>query len=142
MSNFEMCSEFDESILQSVLEKEKYETVLAHDGMEAITLFEKEQPDIVLLDVMLPKLDGWQVCREIRALGEEIGVSYVNWSVDTLDWKTKNAEAVYKEIMKESFNIKERTDKLQENAKYKQIEQTGEKQHERRERFSFFQTYI
>ncbi|MBQ3136783.1 MAG: polysaccharide deacetylase family protein [Clostridia bacterium] len=38
---------------------------------------------------------------EIRALGEEIGVSFVNWSVDTLDWKTKNADAVYKEIMKD-----------------------------------------
>lgn len=39
---------------------------------------------------------------EIRALGKEIGVSYVNWSVDTLDWKTKNADAVYKEIMKDA----------------------------------------
>ncbi|MBR5437740.1 MAG: polysaccharide deacetylase family protein [Clostridia bacterium] len=39
---------------------------------------------------------------EIRALGKEIGVSYVNWSVDTLDWKTKNAEAVYNEIMKDA----------------------------------------
>ena len=39
---------------------------------------------------------------EIRALGKEIGVSYINWSVDTLDWKTKNAEAVFKEIMKDA----------------------------------------
>ena len=38
---------------------------------------------------------------EIRALGKEIGVSYVNWSVDTLDWKTKNVDAVYNEIMKD-----------------------------------------
>ena len=53
-------------LLKIYLEKEKYETVLAHDGIEAITLFEKEQPDIVLLDVMLPKLDGWQVCRRLR----------------------------------------------------------------------------
>lgn len=39
---------------------------------------------------------------EIRSLGKEIGVSYINWSVDTLDWKTKNADAVYKEIMKDA----------------------------------------
>ncbi len=39
---------------------------------------------------------------EIRALGKELGVSYVNWSVDTLDWKTKNSDAVYKEIMKDA----------------------------------------
>ena len=53
-------------LLKIYLEKERYETVLAHDGREAIALFEKEQPDLVLLDVMLPKLDGWQVCRRIR----------------------------------------------------------------------------
>ncbi len=39
---------------------------------------------------------------EIRAVGKELGVSFVNWSVDTLDWKTKNAEAVYKEIMNDA----------------------------------------
>ncbi|MBQ7117905.1 MAG: polysaccharide deacetylase family protein [Clostridia bacterium] len=39
---------------------------------------------------------------EIRALGKEIGVTFVNWSVDTLDWKTKNADAVYKEIIKDA----------------------------------------
>lgn len=36
---------------------------------------------------------------EIRVLGKELGVSFVNWSVDTLDWKSKNADAVYNEIM-------------------------------------------
>ena len=39
---------------------------------------------------------------EIRALGKEIGVSFVNWSVDTLDWKSKNADAVYNEIIKDA----------------------------------------
>lgn len=37
----------------------------------------------------------------VRAMGEKLGVAYVNWSVDTLDWKTKNADAVYNEIMKD-----------------------------------------
>ena len=53
-------------LLKIYLEKEHYETVLAHDGREAIALFESEQPDLILLDVMLPKLDGWQVCRRLR----------------------------------------------------------------------------
>lgn len=39
---------------------------------------------------------------EIRALGKTLDVSFVNWSVDTLDWKTKNSDAVYKEIMKDA----------------------------------------
>ncbi len=38
----------------------------------------------------------------VRAVGKSLGVSFVNWSVDTLDWKTKNADAVYKEIMQDA----------------------------------------
>ncbi len=53
-------------LLRLYIEKEGYSTVLAHDGMQAIEQFNKEQPNLVLLDIMLPKLDGWQVCREIR----------------------------------------------------------------------------
>lgn len=53
-------------LLKIYLEKENFTTVTAFDGKEAIALFEQEHPDLVLLDVMLPKLDGWQVCRQIR----------------------------------------------------------------------------
>ena len=53
-------------LLKLYLEKEGYTVVLAADGMEANEKFAAENPDIVLLDIMMPKLDGWQVCREIR----------------------------------------------------------------------------
>lgn len=53
-------------ILQFNLEKEGYEVVCAYDGEEAIDLAESEEPDLVLLDIMLPKKDGNEVCREIR----------------------------------------------------------------------------
>ena len=53
-------------LLRLYIEKEGYSTVIANDGQEAISAFSKEQPSLVLLDIMLPKLDGWQVCREIR----------------------------------------------------------------------------
>ena len=53
-------------LLRLYIEKEGYSTVLAHDGEQALEQFLKEQPNLVLLDIMLPKLDGWQVCREIR----------------------------------------------------------------------------
>jgi len=54
-------------IIRLYVEKEGYKTVLAYDGEQAMDLYEKEKPDIILLDVMMPKKDGWQVCREIRA---------------------------------------------------------------------------
>ncbi|WP_027415050.1 response regulator YycF [Aneurinibacillus terranovensis] len=53
-------------ILQFTLEKEGYEVVCAYDGDEAITLAEKENPDLILLDIMLPGKDGMEVCRTIR----------------------------------------------------------------------------
>ncbi|MBQ9939776.1 MAG: response regulator, partial [Oscillospiraceae bacterium] len=53
-------------LLRLYLEKDGYSVVIANDGEEAVTRFALDNPDIVLLDVMMPKLDGWQVCRELR----------------------------------------------------------------------------
>ncbi len=53
-------------LLRLYIEKEGYTTAIAYDGVQALELFNKEQPNLVLLDIMMPKLDGWQVCREIR----------------------------------------------------------------------------
>ena len=53
-------------LLRLYLEKEGYSVILSHDGEEAIVKFNALKPDIILLDIMLPGLDGWQVCREIR----------------------------------------------------------------------------
>ncbi len=53
-------------LLRLYLEKEGYSVILAHDGEEALAKFNALTPDMVLLDIMLPNLDGWQVCREIR----------------------------------------------------------------------------
>lgn len=48
------------------IERDDYQVVIANDGEQAVELFNREQPDLVLLDIMLPKMDGWQVCKEIR----------------------------------------------------------------------------
>ncbi|MPM40132.1 Sensory transduction protein regX3 [bioreactor metagenome] len=53
-------------VLKAYLEKENYSVVTAMDGLEAVDKLHKLAPDIVLLDVMLPSLDGWGVCKEIR----------------------------------------------------------------------------
>lgn len=57
-------------ILKFNLEKEGFEIVMAHDGDEAIEKATEEQPDMVLLDIMLPGKDGLEVCREIRKSSE------------------------------------------------------------------------
>ena len=55
-------------IIRLYVEKEGYKTLCAYDGDEAVRLFNAENPSIILLDIMLPKKDGWQVCREIRSV--------------------------------------------------------------------------
>ncbi len=53
-------------LLKIYFEKEGYEVVQSHDGADAVQAFKYNDPDIVLLDIMLPKKDGLAVCREIR----------------------------------------------------------------------------
>jgi two-component system response regulator ResD len=53
-------------LLRLYLGKDGFEVAIAPDGGKAVGMFESFQPDIVLLDIMLPIMDGWQVCGEIR----------------------------------------------------------------------------
>ena len=53
-------------LLRLYIEKEGFETAIANDGKAAVQMFDSVNPDLMLLDIMLPELDGWQVCREIR----------------------------------------------------------------------------
>ena len=57
-------------LLRLYLEKDGYTVVIANDGVTAVSMFQEESPDLVLLDIMLPRLDGWQVCREIRKFSD------------------------------------------------------------------------
>lgn len=53
-------------LLKLYLENDGYVVYTANDGKQAVDTFKNKTPDLVLLDIMLPKMDGWQVCREIR----------------------------------------------------------------------------
>lgn len=55
-------------LIRLYLEKEKYSVVIVNDGLEAVSTFADVKPDLVLLDIMLPGLDGWQVCRKLRSV--------------------------------------------------------------------------
>ncbi|MBQ2775636.1 MAG: response regulator transcription factor [Clostridia bacterium] len=58
-------------LLRLYLEKDGYTVSITHDGESAVKTFSEFQPDLMLLDIMLPKLDGWQVCREVRKLSDK-----------------------------------------------------------------------
>lgn len=54
-------------LISLYLTKECYDTQMVHDGEEALQVYEQYAPNLILLDLMLPGIDGYQVCREIRA---------------------------------------------------------------------------
>ena len=56
-----------QELLQMYLEKEGYAVTLAGDGSQGLSKFRAIKPDLVLLDVMMPVMDGWEVCKAIRA---------------------------------------------------------------------------
>ena len=76
-------------IIRDYLEARGYPISVAYDGDEAIKIFEREKPSIILLDVMMPGRDGWQVCREMKdhpTLGSSIRVIMVT---ALQDWMNK-----------------------------------------------------
>lgn len=58
-------------LLRLYLEKEGYEVFTANNGGDAVKVYKEKEPDLMLLDIMLPVLDGWQVCREVRKFSEK-----------------------------------------------------------------------
>lgn len=54
------------AVLTAYARKEGFEPVVAYDGEEALAAYRREAPAVILLDVMMPKLDGFEVCRQIR----------------------------------------------------------------------------
>ena len=70
----------DENIAELIslyLTKECFDTKLVFDGESAIKAFKEYEPNLVLLDLMLPGIDGYEVCREIRKTSNEIGRAHV-----------------------------------------------------------------
>lgn len=56
--------------LQDSLEHKGYHVIIAGDGKEALRLFYAERPDLLILDILMPKMDGWQVCQRVREMSD------------------------------------------------------------------------
>lgn len=70
MSTIQILVVDDESrmrkLVKDFLQREGYAVLEAGDGVEALEIFYKQKVDLIILDVMMPNMDGWQVCREVR----------------------------------------------------------------------------
>ena len=74
-------------IIRDYLESRGYDLSVAYNGDEAMALFEEKKPQLVLLDVMMPGRDGWQVCREMKdsEAGRDVRVVMVTALQDWTD---------------------------------------------------------
>ncbi len=92
-------------LIRMYMEKEGYEVVQAYDGISAIEVFKSVTPSLVILDIMLPGMDGWQVCREIRKKSE-IPVIMLTAKGETFD-KVLGLELGADDYMVKPFETKE-----------------------------------
>jgi DNA-binding response OmpR family regulator len=92
-------------LLRLYLEKEGYNVSQAYDGYEAVKKFDEFSPNLILLDVMLPGMDGWQVCREIRKKSD-VPVIMVTAKGETFD-KVLGLELGADDYVVKPFDTKE-----------------------------------
>lgn len=71
--------------LEALLQADGYQTIAACDGRDALRLFKSDQPDFVLLDIMMPGLNGYDVCREIRRCHSNVPVIFVSAKSEEID---------------------------------------------------------
>ena len=91
--------------LKTYFEKEGYEVKAVNDGVLGVDSFKLYNPDIVLLDIVLPKKDGWQVCREIREVSNQ-PIIMISSKSDTFD-KVLGLELGADDYVVKPFDIKE-----------------------------------
>ena len=92
-------------LLKSYFENEGYDVKVASDGVEGFSYFKMFEPDLVLLDIMMPKKDGWQVCREIREISAK-PIIMVTAKSDVFD-KVLGLELGADDFVVKPFDIKE-----------------------------------
>ncbi len=92
-------------LLKIYFDNEGYDVKVASDGMEGLSYFKIFSPDLVLLDIMMPKKDGWQVCREIREISSK-PIIMISAKGDVFD-KVLGLELGADDYLVKPFDVKE-----------------------------------
>jgi DNA-binding response OmpR family regulator len=95
-----------QTLLSFPLERDGYEVVVAADGREALARFEESPPDLVVLDVMLPRMDGLEVCKRLRAKGETVPIIMLTAKSEEID-KVLGLELGADDYITKPFSLRE-----------------------------------
>jgi two-component system, OmpR family, alkaline phosphatase synthesis response regulator PhoP len=104
-----LIAEDDEITLQGLAEivtGEGYQVVVAGDGRTALDCFTRERPDFVCLDIMMPKVSGFDVCREIRKMDENVPIIFISAKSEEID-KVLGLELGADDFIVKPFGVKE-----------------------------------
>jgi DNA-binding response OmpR family regulator len=92
--------------MAEILHGEGYETVVAEDGRQALDLFRRESPDFVCLDIMMPVLSGYEVCREIRRHDTGVPIIFISAKSEEVD-KVLGLELGADDYILKPFGVRE-----------------------------------
>ncbi len=95
-----------QNLLVINLEDQGYSVIIAEDGLSALELFHTKNPDLIVLDVMLPKLDGFDVCKKIRGENKTIPILMLTAKAEEVD-KVLGLELGADDYMTKPFSIRE-----------------------------------
>jgi len=104
-----LVAEDDENIrngLIEILEGEGYQTLAARDGRQALDLFASQSPDFACLDIMMPRVNGYDVCREIRGRGSAIPIIFISAKTEEVD-KVLGLELGADDYIMKPFGVRE-----------------------------------
>ena len=108
MSKRILCIDDDSNILDLLnmyLTKEQFEVDVASDGVQGLEVFHARKPDLILLDIMMPNMDGWQVCKEVRKTSS-VPIIMVTAKGETID-KVLGLELGADDFIVKPFDMKE-----------------------------------
>lgn len=92
--------------LREVLSMEGHEVIAASDGLQAVDFFRAESPDLICLDVMMPGLNGYEVCRQIRKQDEKVPILFLTAKAEEID-TVLGLELGADDYMTKPFGVKE-----------------------------------
>jgi len=111
-------------IVEYNLKKEGFDTITAHDGEAGLALAISEGPDLLLLDIMMPKLDGFEVCQRIREKNADLPIIMLTARVEEVD-KVMGLELGADDYITKPFGVKELVARVKANLRRKGTDAAG-----------------
>ncbi|MGK0289147.1 MAG: two-component system alkaline phosphatase synthesis response regulator PhoP [bacterium] len=92
--------------LADIFENEGYQVITADNGMSALTLYHQESPEVICLDIMMPEMNGYDVCKKIRELNPQVPILFISAKSEEID-KVLGLELGADDFIVKPFGVKE-----------------------------------